>query len=139
MLFPKNLKFIKYHRRHSNRTNFRSINLVWGSYGIKSLSNCYLTAMQIEAIRRSLKKFLPKNSPIWIRVFPDLSITEKPKEVRMGKGVGGHDHWSIFIKKGTILFEYDVNSVEEGYLVFKKVKSKFPGKIKFIYNLTKND
>jgi len=133
MLFPKNLKYTKYHRRHNNLINYRSIRLTWGKFGIKSLDNFYFTSGQIEAVRRSLKKFLPKNSLIWIKIFPDLSITSKPKEVRMGKGVGSHDHWSVFVRRGTILFEYNVDSKEEGFLVFKKVKSKFPGRIKFVY------
>lgn len=132
-MIPKELKFNKYHRRHNDLTNNRSIRKCLGNIGIKALTNFYITENQIESIRRTLKKFLPKNNQIWINVFPDLPITKKPKEVRMGKGVGGLDHWSVFVKKGTIIFEYNVLTLEEGFIIFKKIKSKFSGKVKFIY------
>ena len=104
MLFPKRKKFRKVHR-----DSFKGIatfnKVLFGNYGLKSIEPSWLTSRQIEATRRSIIKYVRKTGKIWIRIFPDKSITERVSESRMGSGKGNGNYWVAVIKPYAILFE----------------------------------
>ena len=106
MLFPKKSKFRKMHRRDSYRKEYRVTRLTRGNCGIKALESGRLTSKQLESSRKAIVKKLRRFGKVLIRVFPDISITSKPTEVRMGKGKGSFDYWCSNINSGRILFEF---------------------------------
>ena len=107
MLSPKRTKFRKAHkgRIHGNAKGGTSLN--FGSYGLKAMSPERITARQIEAARRAITRHLRRTGRLWIRVFPDVPVSSKPAEVRMGKGKGSPEFWVARVKPGRIMFEID--------------------------------
>jgi len=107
MLQPKRTKFRKVHkgRIHGEAKGGTSLN--FGSYGLKSIEPERITARQIEAARRAMTRHMQRQGRVWIRIFPDIPVTSKPTEVRMGKGKGSVDYWAARIKPGRIMFEID--------------------------------
>ena len=105
MLSPKRTKFRKAHkgRIHGNAKGGTSLN--FGSYGLKAMSPERITARQIEAARRAITRHLRRTGRLWIRVFPDLPVSSKPAEVRMGKGKGAVEGWVAVVRPGNMLFE----------------------------------
>ena len=110
----------------------RGHRLSFGSYGIKALEECWMTARQIEAARIAVTRYMKRQGQVWIRIFPDKPITKKPAEVRMGKGKGSLDHWVAVVKPGRILFEIDGVSKEEAIKAFKDAGHKLPMKTKLV-------
>ena len=106
--------------------------LAFGEFGVKALQNGWIKNNQIEAVRVTLARQLHKGGKLWIRVFPDKSITKKPAEVRMGKGKGDLDHWVCVIKRGRILFELGGIPQEYARRCFRMAAYKLPFKTKFI-------
>ena len=104
MLQPKRTKFRKVHKGR-NRGIAGGTEVSFGTYGLKAVGRCRLTARQIEAARRAMSRAVKRQGKIWIRVFPDKPITEKPLEVRMGKGKGPVEYWVAEIKPGKMLYE----------------------------------
>lgn len=104
MLQPKRTKFRKVHKGR-NRGIASGTEVSFGTYGLKAVGRCRLTARQIEAARRAMSRAVKRQGKIWIRVFPDKPITEKPLEVRMGKGKGPVEYWVAEIKPGKMLYE----------------------------------
>lgn len=105
MFQPKKVKYKKYQKgRLKNKTN-SLVTLKFGLFGLKSLEAGRITSSQIEAVRKNIKRKIKKSGKIWINIFPDLPITSKPSEIRMGKGKGNIDHWAAKIAPGKILFE----------------------------------
>jgi len=112
MLQPKKVKHRKVQKGRIKGLARRGSNLNFGTFGIKSLETGRLTSRQIEAARIAVTRYMKREGQVWIRIFPDVPITNKPAEVRMGKGKGALDHWVAKIKPGRMLFEIDgVNSV----------------------------
>ena len=107
MLQPKRTKFRKQHkgRIHGNAKGGSEIN--FGSYGLKAIEPDRVNARQIEAARRALTRHMKRQGRVWIRIFPDVPVTAKPIEVRMGKGKGSVDRWVAKIKPGRVMFEVD--------------------------------
>ena len=107
MLQPKRTKFRKQHkgRIHGNAKGGSEIN--FGSYGLKAIEPDRVNARQIEAARRALTRHMRRQGRVWIRIFPDVPVTAKPIEVRMGKGKGSVDRWVAKIKPGRVMFEVD--------------------------------
>ena len=105
MLQPKKTKFRKFQKRKVSGIKKQSLN--FGMYGIQALDCGRLSAACIEAARRAMTRKLKRTGQIWIRVFPDLGVSQKPAEVRMGKGKGSPDFWVCRIKPGRIMFELD--------------------------------
>ncbi|PWE16548.1 50S ribosomal protein L16 [Marinicauda salina] len=107
MLQPKRTKFRKAHkgRIHGNAKGGFALN--FGSYGLKALEPERVTARQIEATRRAITRHMKRAGRVWIRVFPDLPVSKKPTEVRMGKGKGSPEYWVAKVKPGRIMFEID--------------------------------
>ncbi|AFP83632.1 50S ribosomal protein L16 [Candidatus Carsonella ruddii] len=104
-LKPKQFKFIKFHKGRNKGITLKRNILIYGNYGLKSLSNGFLNFNQIESARKSIVRHLGKNSKFWIRILTDKVITKKPLEVRMGKGKGSVFDWVSVIKPGLIIFE----------------------------------
>ena len=107
MLSPKRTKFRKAHkgRIHGNAKGGTTLN--FGAFGLKALQPDRITARQIEAARRAITRHIKRQGRVWIRVFPDVPVSQKPTEVRMGKGKGTPEYWACRIKPGRILFELD--------------------------------
>jgi len=105
MLLPKRTKFRKLHRGRLKGIATKSNTIVFGDYGIQALEPVWLTSRQIEATRRSITRYVRRTGKIWIRVFPDKPITERPAETRMGSGKGAPAYWVAVVKPGNIIFE----------------------------------
>lgn len=107
MLIPKKLKHKKHHRGHTKGKAMAGNTLAFGGYGLRSLSNAWVTSRQIESARRAMTRYIQRGGKVWIRIFPDKPITQKGNEIPMGGGKGAVDHFVAVIKKGRILFEMD--------------------------------
>lgn len=131
-MMPKRVKFRKAQRGRRLGTSFKGATLAFGEFGLKALENAYFSDRQIEAARVALMRNLKGGGKVWIRVFPDKSITKKPAETRMGKGKGLPDHWVAVIKKGKILFEMDGVPMEIARECMRVAAHKIPLRVKFI-------
>jgi large subunit ribosomal protein L16 len=107
MLQPKRTKFRKAHKGRIHGNAKGGTDLAFGQYGLKSQEPERITARQIEAARRAITREMKRAGRVWIRVFPDLPVSKKPTEVRMGKGKGSVEYWAARVKPGRILFEID--------------------------------
>jgi large subunit ribosomal protein L16 len=107
MLQPKRTKFRKAHKGRIHGDAKGGFTLNFGSYGLKAVEPERITARQIEATRRAITRHMKRAGRVWIRVFPDLPVSEKPTEVRMGKGKGSPEYWVAKVKPGRIMFEID--------------------------------
>ena len=131
MLQPKRTKFRKVHKGR-NRGIASGTEVSFGTYGLKAVGRCRLTARQIEAARRAMTRAVKRQGKIWIRVFPDKPITEKPLEVRMGKGKGNVEYWVALIQPGKVLYEMDGVSEEVARNAFALAAAKLPVKTTFV-------
>ncbi len=131
-LQPKRVKFRKHHRGRMKGITSRAAFLNFGEYGLKSLEPSWVTSKQIEAARVALTRYLRRGGKIWIRVFPDKSVTRKPAETRMGKGKGSPDEWVAVVKPGRILFEVEGVSRSEALGAMRLAAHKLPMRTKFI-------
>lgn len=111
MLQPKRVKYRKVHRGRRKGLAQSGDTIAFGDYGLRAEEPAWITARQIEATRRVLVRHLQRGGKLWIRVFPDKSVTKKPAETRMGSGKGAPDHWVAVVKRGRILFE--ISGVKE--------------------------
>lgn len=127
-LQPKRTKYKKQQKKRikSNIKNKSLVNLHFGMYGIQALEESKITARQIESVRRSLTNFTKRQIKIWIRVFPNVPITKKPTEIRMGRGKGNIDYWIAKVRKGDILFEVDGKNINLIRAALKNAKVKLP-------------
>jgi large subunit ribosomal protein L16 len=132
MLFPKRTKFRKMHRRDSYKKEFRVNTLSRGEFGMKSLCSGRITAKQLEAARKTMLKKMKRAGRIVLRIFPDVAITSKPAEVRMGKGKGALDYWCANINSGRIIFEFQGISRVVAEEAAKLGTRKLPMQIKFV-------
>lgn len=107
MLQPKRTKFRKQHKGRNRGLALRGSKISFGTIGLKSLDHGRMTARQIEAARRAMTRKIKRGGKIWIRVFPDKPITQKPLEVRMGKGKGNVEYWVAQIQPGRVLYEME--------------------------------
>ena len=105
MLQPKRVKFRKVHRGRRAGVASAGNKVTHGDFGLKALAACWLTDRQIEAGRISITRYLRRGGKVWVRVFPDKSVTKKPAEVRMGGGKANVDHWVAVVKPGKVLYE----------------------------------
>lgn len=107
MLQPKRTKFRKFMKGRCGGTRSNLQSLAFGSYGVKSLKATCISSQVLEAIRRTLTRTFERRGKVWIRVFPDIHVSQKPTEVRMGKGKGSPSYWMCRVQAGHILFEMD--------------------------------
>ena len=110
----------------------RGHQLAFGSFGIKALEECWMTARQIEAARIAVTRHMKRQGQVWIRIFPDKPVTKKPAEVRMGKGKGGVEYWAATISPGRMLFECDGVDLKTAKEALRLAAQKLPIKTKFI-------
>jgi large subunit ribosomal protein L16 len=135
MLAPKKTKFRKAHkgRIHGNAKGGTALN--FGSFGLKALQPERVTARQIEAARRAITKHIKRAGRVWIRIFPDVPVSIKPAEVRMGSGKGSPEYWVCRVKPGRVLFELDGVAEDIAREAFELASAKLPIKTKFISRL----
>ncbi len=132
MLMPKRVKYRKQHRGRMKGKASRGNRVVFGDYGIQALAPAWITSEQIEAVRRTLTRHAGKNGRVWIRIFPDKSVTARPAESRMGGGKGDVKGWVAVVKPGTILFEIGGVSKEVAMEAIRIAGSKLPIKTRFV-------
>lgn len=132
MLAPKKTKFRKGHKLNRGGKATQRISLDFGSYGLKSLEACWVTARQIEAARRVITRFVQRSGKLWIRIFPDKPVTAKGGEMPMGKGKGAVDHYVAIVKPGMMLFEIEGVNEEQAREAMKLAAYKLPVKCRFI-------
>jgi len=136
-LMPKRVKYRKLQKGQRRGISTSGADLAFGEFGLKVLANGWIKNTQIEAARVIIARQLHKGGKLWIRVFPDKSITKKPAEVRMGKGKGDLDHWVAVVKRGRILFELGGVPEEYARQCFRLVAYKLPLRTKFITRIHK--
>lgn len=126
MLQPKRTKFRKAHkgRIHGNAKGGARLN--FGSHGLKAAAPARVTSRQIEAARRAMTRHMKRTGKVWIRIFPDVPVSKKPTEVRMGKGKGTPEFWICRVKPGRIMFEVDGVSAEIAQEAFRLAAAKLP-------------
>lgn len=132
MLQPSRTKFRKAHKGRIHGLAKGSYTLAFGAYGMKALEPERVTARQIEAARRAITRHLKRAGRLWIRVFPDVPVTKKPAEVRMGKGKGSVEYWICRVKPGRILFEIDGVPAELAAEAIARGAAKLPIRTKFV-------
>lgn len=126
MLQPKRTKFRKLHKGRNRGLALRGNKVSFGEFGLKATGRGRLTARQIEAARRTMTRHIKRGGKIWIRVFPDKPVTEKPLEVRMGKGKGNVEYWVALIQPGKVLYEVEGVSEELARQAFALAAAKLP-------------
>ncbi|MCK9504817.1 MAG: 50S ribosomal protein L16 [Porticoccaceae bacterium] len=132
MLQPKRTKFRKQMKGRNRGLALRGSKVSFGEYGLKSTDRGRLTARQIEAARRAMSRHIKRGGKIWIRVFPDKPITEKPLEVRQGKGKGNVSYWVAQIQPGKVLYEMEGVSEELAREAFALAAAKLPLRTTFV-------
>jgi len=132
MLQPKKTKYRKAHKGRIRGKAKGGTTLNFGSYGLKALTAERVTSRQIEAARRAITRHMKRAGKVWIRIFPDVPVSKKPTEVRMGKGKGSPEFWACRVKPGRILFEVDGVSEQIAREALYKASAKLPIKCKFI-------
>ena len=132
MLQPKRTKFRKAHKGRIKGLAKGGSNLDFGSYGLKATEPGRITARQIEAARRAMTRHIKRAGKVWIRVFPDVPVSKKPTEVRMGKGKGAPEFWAARIKPGRIMFELEGVPEDLARGAFERAASKLPIGTKFV-------
>jgi large subunit ribosomal protein L16 len=132
MLQPKRTKFRKQHKGRVHGMAKGGTTLNFGAYGLKAVTTGRITARQIEAARRAITRHMRRAGKVWIRVFPDVPVSGKPAEVRMGKGKGAPEYWMCRIKHGRIMFELDGVDADIAKRAFELASAKLPVNTRFI-------
>ena len=132
MLMPKRVKHRKQHRGRRTGKAIRGSSIAFGQYGLKALSEVWLTARQIEAARIAMTRHIRRGGKIWIRVFPDKPITQKPAETRMGSGKGSPEFWVAVVRPGRILFEMEGVDESVAREAMRLAAHKLPIKTRFV-------
>ncbi len=132
MLQPKKTKFRKQQKGRMKGNAQRGNQLAFGSFGIKSLDEVWITGRQIEAARQAVTRHMKREGQIWIRVFPDKPVTKKPAEVRMGKGKGAPEYFVARVSPGRMLFEAEGVPLETAKEALRLAAQKLPVKCKFV-------
>ncbi|NMB07856.1 MAG: 50S ribosomal protein L16 [Tissierellia bacterium] len=132
MLMPKRVKYRRVHRGRMKGNATRGNTLTYGEYGLQALEPAWITSNQIESARRAMTRYVKRGGNIWIKVFPDKPVTEKPAETRMGSGKGSPEYWVAVVKPGRILFEMGGVSEEIAREAMRLAAHKLPIKTKFV-------
>ena len=136
MLQPARTKFRKAHKGRIHGIASSAINLAFGQYGLKAMEPDRVTARQIEAARRALTRHMKRAGRVWIRLFPDVPVSKKPLEVRMGSGKGAPELWVARVKPGRILFEIDGVPVAVAKESLALAAAKLPIKTRFVERIS---
>ena len=135
MLQPKKTKFRKQFKGRIHGAAKGGFNLDFGQYGLKAMEPDRVTARQIEAARRALTRHMKRAGRVWIRVFPDVPVSAKPTEVRMGKGKGAPEYWAARIHPGRIMFEIDGVPLDIAREALTLAAAKLPIKTRFVQRI----
>ncbi|MBC27413.1 MAG: 50S ribosomal protein L16 [Rhodospirillaceae bacterium] len=136
MLSPKRTKFRKQQKGRLKGLAKGGFRLNFGSYGLKATTPGRVTARQIEAARRTITRHIKRAGRVWIRVFPDVPVSQKPAEVRMGKGKGTPEYWMCRVKPGRVMFELDGVEMDIARRAFELAAAKLPVKTRFVSRLS---
>ena len=136
MLSPKRTKYRKAHKGRVHGMAKGGTTLNFGAYGMKSMEPGRITARQIEAARRAMTRHMKRAGRVWIRIFPDVPVSKKPLEVRMGSGKGAPELWVVRIKPGRILFEIDGVSTQLAREALDLAAAKLPIKTRFVERIS---
>ncbi|WP_428643645.1 50S ribosomal protein L16 [Roseibium sp.] len=135
MLQPKRTKFRKQHKGRIHGLSKGGTDLNFGAFGLKAMEPERVTARQIEAARRAMTRHMKRAGRVWIRIFPDVPVSSKPAEVRMGKGKGSPDYWACRVKPGRIMFEIDGVSEDIAREAMRLAAAKLPIKCRFVQRI----
>src|ERR1700675_1974801 len=132
MLIPKRVKYRKMHRGRRKGIATRGATVAFGDFGLQPMEACWMSNRQIEAARRAMTRHVKRGGQIWIRVFPDKSITKKPAETRMGSGKGNPEGWVAVVKPGRVLFEMEGISEDLAKKALALAAAKLPVRTRFV-------
>ena len=132
MLMPKRVKYRRVHRGRLKGEAHRGNTISNGTYGLVATQPAWITSNQIEAARIAMTRYVKRGGKVWIKIFPDKPITEKPAETRMGSGKGSPEYWVAVVKPGRVMFEMDGVSEEVAREAMRLASHKLPIKCKFV-------
>ena len=132
MLLPKRVKYRRVHRGRLTGKASRGTSVTYGQYGLVALEPTWITSNQIEAARIAMTRYIKRGGKVWIKIFPDKPITEKPAETRMGSGKGSPEYWVAVVKPGRVMFEIAGVPEETAREAMRLAANKLPIKCKFI-------
>lgn len=132
MLLPKRVKHRKQQKGRMKGVATRGNKVTYGEYGLVALEPTWITSNQIEAARIAMTRYTKRGGQVWIKIFPDKPITEKPAETRMGSGKGSPEYWVAVVKPGRVMFEIAGVSEEIAREAFRLASNKLPIKCKFV-------
>ncbi len=139
MLSPKKTKYRKAHKGRIHGNAKGGTELVFGAYGMKALAPERITAKQIEAVRRCIQRHVKRAGRLWVRIFPDVPVSTKPAEVRMGSGKGNPEYWVVRVKPGRIMFELDGIPEQLAKEALELAAAKLPIPVKFVTRITEEE
>jgi large subunit ribosomal protein L16 len=132
MLMPRKVRHRKQHRGRTNGMAKGGTNVVFGDYGIQALEPGWITARQIEAARIAMTRHIKRGGKVWINIFPDKPVTEKPAETRMGSGKGNPERWVAVVRPGRVLFELSYPDADVAKAAMERAIQKLPIKARFV-------
>jgi len=132
MLQPKKTKFRKQHKGHNRGVATRGNRVSFGEFGLKAMTHGRITSRQIEAARRAVSRYIKRGGKIWIRIFPDKPITQKPLEVRQGSGKGNVEYWVALVQPGKVMFEIEGVTPDIAKQAFRLAAAKLPVQTEFL-------
>ena len=132
MLMPKRVKYRRVHRGRMKGVATRGNTVTYGDFGIEALEPAWITSNQIEAARVAMTRFTKRGGQVWIKIFPDKPVTEKPAETRMGSGKGSPEYWVAVVKPGRILFEIGGIPEDQAREAMRLAMHKLPIKCRFV-------
>ncbi len=132
MLMPKRVKYRRVQRGRMKGKATRGNTITYGSYGLVATEPAWITSNQIEAARIAMTRYVKRGGKVWIKIFPDKPITEKPAETRMGSGKGSPEYWVAVVKPGRVMFEMDGVEEEAAREAMRLASHKLPIKCKFV-------
>ncbi len=136
MLLPKRVKYRRVHRGRLTGKAYRGNEVTYGQFGLQATEPAWITSRQIEAARIAMTRYIKRGGQVWIKIFPDKPITEKPAETRMGSGKGSPEYWVAVVKPGRIMFEIAGVSEEVAQEAMRLAANKLPIKCKFVVKET---
>ena len=132
MLLPKRVKYRRVHRGRLTGEAHRGNKISHGEFGLQATEPCWITSRQIEAARIAMTRYIKRGGKVWIKIFPDKPITEKPAETRMGSGKGSPEYWVAVVKPGRVMFEMDGVAEDVAREALRLAANKLPIKCKFV-------
>ena len=132
MLLPKRVKYRRVHRGRMTGKAYRGNTVTYGDFGLQALEPAWITSRQIESARIAMTRYIKRGGQVWIKIFPDKPITEKPAETRMGSGKGSPEYWVAVVKPGRVMFEISGVPEETAREALRLAMHKLPIKCKFV-------